>query len=108
MHYVSVITPSDIGENSYLIGPRFVLFHRKRFNVYAKGLFGRGTFVYQYPNRPFVSDSYTMYAIGGWRRHSCHPPHPRPRLRCRVPEVARLSAMDSVPCSLPSAPPMFF
>lgn len=64
VHFVSVITPSDIGENSYLVGPRFVLFRRERFNVYAKGLVGLGSFIYQYPNRAYVTDNYTMYALG--------------------------------------------
>jgi hypothetical protein len=36
VHKVSIITPTDIGKDSYLLGPRYV-FHHKRFNPYAKG-----------------------------------------------------------------------
>jgi hypothetical protein len=39
--HFSVITPDDISENSYLIGPRYK-WHHKRFEPYAKVLFGFG------------------------------------------------------------------
>ena len=45
-HYVSLITPTDLGENSFLAGPRFVLPHG-RFSPYAKGLVGVGDLVIQ-------------------------------------------------------------
>ena len=39
MHYTSIITPGDIGEDTYLLGPRYV-FHHRRFMPYAKVLVG--------------------------------------------------------------------
>jgi opacity protein-like surface antigen len=48
-HYISLGTPTDIGENSFLVGPRFVYPH-KRLKVYAKGLLGIGDLVIQNPN----------------------------------------------------------
>ena len=57
-----IITPNDIGENSYLVGPRFSFPHRK-LNIYAKVLFGRGTITNQLLNQ---SSSYNIVpAYGG-------------------------------------------
>src|SRR4051812_8083257 len=39
VHKVSMITPSDIGQDSYLLGPRYV-FHHNRVHPYAKALLG--------------------------------------------------------------------
>ena len=47
IHYVSLRTPTDVGENTYLIGPRYNLLHQDRFNAYIKGMGGVGRFVYQ-------------------------------------------------------------
>ena len=40
-HYISLITPTDLGENSFLGGPR-VIFPHGRFSFYGKGLVGIG------------------------------------------------------------------
>ena len=41
VHRASSITPADIGEDSYLIGPRYALRYN-RIHPYAKALFGLG------------------------------------------------------------------
>jgi Outer membrane protein beta-barrel domain len=63
IHY-SVNTPSDVSENSYLVGPRYVL-HYKRFDPYAKVLFGAGHFGLQSGSfaNPNTS-TYFEYAVG--------------------------------------------
>ncbi len=45
-HFGGLNTPDDIGENSYLIGPR-VSYHKRRINVYGKLLVGRATITNQ-------------------------------------------------------------
>lgn len=67
IHRVSVFTPLDIGEDSYLLGPRYS-FHFGRFSPYAKGLLGLGVFKTDYDKgsmKPNYSYSYKMYAFGG-------------------------------------------
>jgi hypothetical protein len=64
IHY-SVNTPTDISENSYILGPRYI-FRRKRFEGYAKALVGVGHFGFQSgsyadPN----TATYFEYALGG-------------------------------------------
>jgi hypothetical protein len=64
IHY-SVHTPSDVSENSYILGPRYI-FRYKRFDGYAKALFGVGHFGLQQGNfaNPNTA-SYFEYALGG-------------------------------------------
>ena len=66
IHYISAITPSDLGENSYLFGPR-VVYPRGRFNVYGKALFGIGTIVIQetQDNPQGGAGNYFAYGFGG-------------------------------------------
>ena len=64
IHLVSYITPTDIGQDTYLVGPRYI-YRRKRLNLYGKALFGLGEFQYQYDNLPHFHDSYFVYAFGG-------------------------------------------
>lgn len=66
LHFVNIITPGDVGEKSYLVGPRY-RFHYGRFTPYAKVLFGVGQFQYQYPTYGFHNTTYTYgaYAFGG-------------------------------------------
>ena len=67
IHRVSVITPTDIGEDSYLLGPRYV-FHIGRFHPYAKGQLGLGVFKTDYDPRSGLknySNTYKMYSFGG-------------------------------------------
>ena len=64
IHY-SVHTPSNVSENSYILGPRYI-FRRKRFDGYGKVLFGVGHFGLQSgslvdPN----TGTYFEYAAGG-------------------------------------------
>jgi hypothetical protein len=64
IHRVSTITPADIGEDSYLLGPRYV-FRHNRFSPYAKVLFGLGRFKYQYDTAPHTAYTYKIYSFGG-------------------------------------------
>ncbi len=63
-HIVSLITPTDIGEDTYLIGPRYV-YHYRRFSPYAKVLFGLGEFQYQYDYAAHSHQGYGVFAFGG-------------------------------------------
>jgi hypothetical protein len=64
IHY-SVNTPLDISENSYLVGPRYV-YRKKRFQGYAKALFGVGHFGLQAGSNPYPGTAtYFAYAVGG-------------------------------------------
>jgi hypothetical protein len=63
-HIASVSAPADIGEDSYLIGPRYVIRH-KRFEPYFKALFGIGVLSFQADNAPHYSQSQFAYALGG-------------------------------------------
>ena len=63
IHY-SVITPSDVSENTYLLGPRYMVRH-KRVEGYAKALFGPGHFGLQVGSNPYPqTDTYFVYVIG--------------------------------------------
>ncbi len=59
-HDGSIITPADIAENSYMIGPRF-LYRKRRFTGAAKFLFGRASIINQQYN---LSTAYNAYAFG--------------------------------------------
>ncbi len=62
---MSVITPTDIGEDSYLLGPRYV-FHFNRFHPYVKGQLGLGVFKTDYDPRSGLknySNTYKMYSL---------------------------------------------
>lgn len=65
IHYVAIVTPTDLAENTYEIGPRYV-YHKGHFNPYAKALVGRGDLVIQLSsdNPGRYSGSYFMYSIG--------------------------------------------
>ena len=60
VHWVNLSNPDNIGEKSYLIGPRYVRRYG-RLNPYAKILLGRGVFIYQNQN---VAVAANMYAAG--------------------------------------------
>lgn len=64
IHRASTITPTDIGVDSYLLGPRYIVRHG-RFKPYAKALFGLGRFKYQYDTSPHTAYTYKMFAFGG-------------------------------------------
>lgn len=65
-HIIALITPQDLAENSYLVGPRYI-YPRGRFNLYAKVLFGVGQIVIQevQDNPEGGAGTYFAYAAGG-------------------------------------------
>jgi hypothetical protein len=64
IHY-TVVAPTDITENHYVLGPRFVL-HQKRVEEYAKILFGAAHFGLQAGSNPLPqTDTYFTYVMGG-------------------------------------------
>ena len=65
IHYVSLLTPTDIGENTFLLGPRYTVLHQDRFNAYVKAMAGIGRFVYQlgYFQQPHT-DTFTALSFG--------------------------------------------
>jgi hypothetical protein len=65
-HYLTIFTPGDLGENSYLVGPRFVLPHGK-FSLYAKALIGIGNIAIDNPvvNPQGGDGNYIAYVGGG-------------------------------------------
>jgi hypothetical protein len=66
IHYVAFITPTDLAENSYVIGPRFSL-NYGRISPYAKAVVGIGSLVIQEEadNHGRGNGSYLIYAGGG-------------------------------------------
>jgi len=64
IHRHSMVTPADIGEDSYQIGPRYV-FHYNRLTPYIKAQAGLGRFKYQYDYTPHIGFTYGMFALGG-------------------------------------------
>ncbi len=66
IHYIAFITPSDLAEDSYLFGPRFILPYG-RFKFYAKALAGIGDLVIQEQadNKGRPSGDNFAYALGG-------------------------------------------
>lgn len=63
IHFGTIITPDDLGEDTYLLGPRFVA-RRGRVSGYGKALFGIGRLNYQFPNNT-GSYTYKIYSLGG-------------------------------------------
>jgi hypothetical protein len=65
VHQTSLSTPSGVGEDSYLVGPRYSLIMEDRANVYVKALGGIGRFVYEPKafSNPH-SNSYGAFAFG--------------------------------------------
>jgi hypothetical protein len=66
MHYIALETPTDLGEISFLIGPRFV-YPYKRLSFYAKGLVGIGDIdIQEVADNPEGGDgTYLAYGFGG-------------------------------------------
>lgn len=66
VHQINILTPTDIGEDTYLIGPRFSLLRRDRVNVYAKVLGGIGRFEYQQGYYQHShTDTFGAFSVGG-------------------------------------------
>ena len=64
VHIASLITPNDVGENTYLIGPRYV-YRFRRLAPYGKVLFGIGDFQFQQGSYGSGSNStYVVEAFG--------------------------------------------
>ena len=61
VHIGTIITPEDLGENSYLIGPRFV-YRKKALTGFGRVTAGRGTIINQAFN---LSTSFNILAVGG-------------------------------------------
>jgi Outer membrane protein beta-barrel domain len=66
IHQANIITPTDIAESSYLLGPRF-FFTRGRLHPYGKALVGVGVFTFQpvYVNSTSQSSTHKIFAFGG-------------------------------------------
>ncbi len=60
-HFGGLVAPDQIGENSYLAGPRFTYRHRKA-TVYGKVLIGRGSITNQFSN---LTASFNAFSYGG-------------------------------------------
>lgn len=60
-HFGEFITPNDLTENSYMIGPRFS-YRRHKLTLYGKALVGRATITNQDTNG---SSTFNAYAFGG-------------------------------------------
>ncbi len=56
-------SPDDIGENSYLVGPRFSV-RRANLRIYGKVMLGRGT-IFHDSNTNNTSSSFNVIAFGG-------------------------------------------
>jgi hypothetical protein len=65
-HYISLVTPTDLGENSFFFGPRFILPYN-RFSLYAKVLIGIGDIAIQevQDNPQGGAGTYLAYGAGG-------------------------------------------
>jgi opacity protein-like surface antigen len=66
VHYVALVTPTDLAEDSYLVGPRFI-YPRGRLSIYGKALLGVGDLVIQETadNVGRSPGTNFAYAIGG-------------------------------------------
>jgi opacity protein-like surface antigen len=66
IHSLTIWTPDDIAENTYLAGPRFI-YRKRNLKLYAKGLVGAGSLIIQNPQRhPLeVGETDFAYALGG-------------------------------------------
>jgi hypothetical protein len=67
MHFITLHTPTDIGETTYLIGPRYVYPIKQRVRVYAKVLGGLGKFQFQVGDIYFPQSeaNYGVLSMGG-------------------------------------------
>ena len=60
-HLGGIVSRDDVGENSYLIGPR-IIYRKRHLTGYGKLLAGRGTITDQLRNH---SSTFNIYAFGG-------------------------------------------
>jgi hypothetical protein len=66
-HIIDLRTPTDIAENSYLGGVRFILPYRQRVKLYGKALAGIGNFrvLETQDNQGRFNGTYLAYSFGG-------------------------------------------
>jgi hypothetical protein len=66
IHYIALETPTDLAENSYEIGPRYV-YRIRRFAPYGKAMVGLGSLVIQevQDNPARYTGNYLMFSFGG-------------------------------------------
>ena len=67
VHY-SVNTPSDVSENSYIFGPRYII-RQKHFDLYGKALFHVDLRILP---RPFSSPGFSSTTLSTPFHHSLH------------------------------------
>jgi opacity protein-like surface antigen len=65
-HYIALETPTDLAEESFFVGPRFIL-PRDKLSFYGKVLFGEGSIVIQevQDNPEGGAGTYFAYCVGG-------------------------------------------
>jgi opacity protein-like surface antigen len=65
-HYVSINTPDSVSENSFTVGPRFIL-RKHHFKLYGKGMIGLGHISVPLTptNSPAVNETDFLFAGGG-------------------------------------------
>lgn len=63
IHVVSLSAPGKVGENAYLIGPRYV-FNKNRFSPYVKLLAGLGEIKFNFASVPASTTTTFVYALG--------------------------------------------
>lgn len=65
-HFGSIKRADGIGQDTYLVGPRFT-YHRRKIGVYGKFLYGHGIIKNEaQQNIPgYTNSGYTVYAYGG-------------------------------------------
>lgn len=61
VHLGTIISPEDVGENTYLVGPRGS-YRKGPFDIYAKLMFGRARIQNDFVG---TSSTYNIYAYGG-------------------------------------------
>jgi hypothetical protein len=72
-HDTNIITPADIGEQTFLAGLRYGV-HKRKFYPYVKGLAGIGTFSFQQGYYAKASSShYSVFALGGGIEYHATP-----------------------------------
>jgi hypothetical protein len=64
-HFDNLVTPQGVGENTFVVGPRYSIALEGRANVYVKLLGGVGQFKYNLPVFIPSSQTYGVLAGGG-------------------------------------------
>jgi hypothetical protein len=70
-HFGVIVSPTDIGENSFFVGPRFGI-RRGKFQPYAKAMVGHGSLVHDLPGHSSTL-GYIAYALGGGLDYRIRP-----------------------------------